>query len=640
MPQLNVSCKASMHIGKKWSASHNRRTYDKGKWNLDGHIAPELSHLNVTLCDEDYKTWFHRTFDAAIDEFNAKNAGKHNDRLIDKEKYCAEQFGKVQECIIQLGDHGTYVEMEDAIGRTAANELHIHFLTEAFKQWQKDNPAFQVFSAIIHMDEIRDGTPHLHLDFMPVAQSKRGLGVKVSMDGALKENGFERKKGHKYAETPYKLWLGVQRERIEALAAEYVNLIPSEHNTGKQHVETWQYRSEQARKECAELQAEHQRMTDEVKDLREEQERIAAEMQPLREAKVSAEEVKVSAKDSLFGGKVTLKKEDFEKIQEQAAAYRVHQSDLADLVAARQKFEKHKAVTEKIMEHNTKRLASDIEEAKNQATMDVRRQLAIYEKQAKERLEIAKRQAEDIRKAAEKELAISKRQRQAADQALIQVQQKSAQLEKERALAKKAQDEAEKAYRRNQDACRLRDEAEEELEQLKEDSQREINHLNFRIRELVGETASLEDKYEKFSEEMERWQIEVEGRHGGEILYIEQQCDAKIEEMKKQLDHTQHELEAAKSKLMTALGFAKESCQAIGMLLNYRNPDYFADNLTYRQESLIEAVRELGVRLFQKLGMSKTADEVERQDGLTKRLEELVDDKTYEKSYGRGGMTL
>lgn len=640
MPQLNVSCKVSMHIGKKWSASHNRRTYDKGKWNLDGHIAPELSHLNVTLCDEDYKTWFHRTFDAAIDEFNAKNAGKHNDRLIDKEKYYAEQFGKVQECIIQLGDHGTYVEMEDAIGRTASNELHIHFLTEAFKQWQKDNPAFQVFSAIIHMDEIRDGTPHLHLDFMPVAQSKRGLGVKVSMDGALKENGFERKKGHKYAETPYKLWLGVQRERIEALAAEYVNLIPSEHNTGKQHVETWQYRSEQARKECAELQAEHQRMTDEVKDLREEQERIAAELQPLREAKVSAEEVQVSAKDSLFGGKVTLKKEDFEKIQEQAAAYRVHQSDLADLVAARQKFEKHKAVTEKIMEHNTKRLASDIEEAKNQATMDVRRQLAIYEKQAKERLEAAKRQAEDIRKAAEKELAISKRQRQAADQALIQVQQKSAQLEKERALAKKAQDEAEKAYRRNQDACRLRDEAEEELEQLKEDSQREINHLNFRIRELVGETASLEDKYEKFSEEMERWQIEVEGRHGGEIAYIEQQCDAKIEEMLKQLDHTQQELETTKSKLMTALGFAKESCQAIGMLLNYRNPDYFADNLTYRQESLIEAVRELGVRLFQKLGMSKTADEVERQDGLTKRLEELVDDKTHEKRYDRGGMTL
>jgi len=640
MPQLNVSCKASMHIGKKWSASHNRRTYDKGKWNLDGHIAPELSHLNVTLCDEDYKTWFHRTFDAAIDEFNAKNAGKHNDRLIDKEKYCAEQFGKVQECIIQLGDHGTYVEMEDAIGRTAANELHIHFLTEAFKQWQKDNPAFRVFSAIIHMDEIRDGTPHLHLDFMPIAQSKRGLGVKVSMDGALKENGFERKKGHKYAETPYKLWLGVQRERIEALAAEYVNLIPSEHNTGKQHVETWQYRSEQARKECAELQAEHQRMTNEVKDLREEQERIAAELQPLREAKVSAEEVKIATKDSLFGGKVTLKKEDFEKLQEQAAAYRVHQSDLADLVAARQKFEKHKAVTEKIMEHNTKRLASDIEEAKNQATMEVRRQLSIYEKQAKERLEIAKRQAGDIWKAADKELAIIKRQRQAADQALIQVQQESAKLEKERALVKKAQEEAEKAYQRNQDACRLRDEAEEQLEQLKEDNQREIDFLNSKVLNLLGEVGRLDDKVQKFPEEMEIQLIQLEAQYCQKEARMEYEHKTQMEEMQKKLDRTQQELETTKSKLMNALGFAKESCQAIGMLLNYKNPDYFADNLTYRQESLLEAVRELGARLFQKIGMSKTADEVERRDGLTKRLEELVDDKTYEKRHDRGGRSL
>lgn len=67
MPQLNVSCKASMHIGKKWSASHNRRTYDKGKWNLDGHIAPELSHSQSVVvrqhrqrCENDHtgaNTW-------------------------------------------------------------------------------------------------------------------------------------------------------------------------------------------------------------------------------------------------------------------------------------------------------------------------------------------------------------------------------------------------------------------------------------------------------------------------------------------------------------------------------------------------------------------------------------------------------
>ncbi len=37
-PHIFISCKASMHIGKKWSAAHNRRDYDKAKWNLNGHI--------------------------------------------------------------------------------------------------------------------------------------------------------------------------------------------------------------------------------------------------------------------------------------------------------------------------------------------------------------------------------------------------------------------------------------------------------------------------------------------------------------------------------------------------------------------------------------------------------------------------
>lgn len=313
MPHINISCKASMHIGKKWSASHNRRTYDKEKWNLDGHIQTDRSVLNVTLCDEDFRVWFHQTFDAAIDEFNAKNERKHSDRLIDKDKFFNEQSEKSQECIIQLGDHQAYMDMVDKIGVTAADETHIRFLTEAFKQWQKDNPAFRVFSAIIHMDETKDGTPHLHLDFMPVAQSKRGLGVKVSMDGALKENGFERKKDHKYAETPYKLWLGVQRKRIETLAAEYVDLIPSEHDTGKQHIETWQYRSNQARKACAEMESEKQRIIDEI--------------EPLRNLKAGIDEIEDTGK-KILPGVVAVKKKDLDTVIEQAKAYTVNRDEI------------------------------------------------------------------------------------------------------------------------------------------------------------------------------------------------------------------------------------------------------------------------------------------------------------------------
>lgn len=640
MPQVNVSCKASMHIGKKWSASHNRRTYDKEKWNLDGHIASDLSHLNVTLCDEDYKTWFHRTFDAAIDEFNAKNEGKHNDRLIDKDKYCTEQFGKVQECIIQLGDHRAFVEMEDAIGTKATNELHVNFLTEAFKQWQKENPAFHVFSAIIHLDEIIDGTPHLHLDFMPVAQSNRGLGVKVSMDGALKENGFDRKKDHKYAETPYKLWLGIQRERIETLASEYVNLIPSEHQTGKKHVETWQYRSKQARKECANLQAEQQRVTAEVKELQEEQERLTAELQPLIEAKASAEEVQVAAKGTLFGGKVTLKKEDFDKIQEQAAAYRVHQADLADLVAARQQFESSKAFTEKKMKFDTDRLASDIKKAKEEATLDVKRQLATYERKAKEELETAQKQAEFIRNEAKQELAKIQQQREDAGRVFVQAEHQRQQLEAERIIARKAREEAEKAYQRNLDACRLRDEAERKLQQAEEAIQQERSALKTKINHLLMENDEMERKIMGFPRELEVQQMELEAQYDYEMSKTEVKYEAKIEEMQKELAQTKKEHEALVKKLTSALAFVKESCQAIGLMVDYNATDYFANSLTYRQESLLESIREFGIALFQNIGMEQIAYETASQNGLSKRLEEQVDNKTYEKTYERDELTL
>ncbi len=40
----------------------------------------------------------------------------------------------------------------------------------------------------MHLDE---ATPHLHIDFVPVAYNmERGPAVKVSMKGALKEQGF------------------------------------------------------------------------------------------------------------------------------------------------------------------------------------------------------------------------------------------------------------------------------------------------------------------------------------------------------------------------------------------------------------------------------------------------------------------
>lgn len=631
-PHVAISCKASMHIGKKWSAAHNRRDYDKAKWNLDGHIQSDRTSLNVTLCDADFKTWFHQQFDAAIDDFNEKNKGKHNDRLIDKEKFFHDNSGKAQECIIQLGDHAAYTEMVDTIGQTAADETHIRFLTDAYKQWKEKNPAFRVFSAIIHMDE---STPHLHLDFVPVAESKRGLSVKISMDGALKNNGFERKKDHKFAETPYKLWLAAQRERTEALAGQYIDLIPSEHETGKKHVETWQYRSEQARNDCAELKSEHKRVSDEVNQLQEEQQKLNEELSVLREAKVTADEVKGTAKPTIFGNKVTIKKDEFELLQQQAAAYRVNKTDMENLAKARKEFEKQKVEELKQLAKRESTLEATMKILKHDAYLQVKQDLETYEKQANTNALSA----------------LKKR---------VEVEQEYEKLREQRAAAEERERQAQEAYRNNLDACKLRDEAERKAKRLQE----EVDELNLKIKVIEDlkrqDSISaqdimvqlLDDKQAIIDKQEQQIKTERKARDNEHTAY-EKRVQELLEQHRKEIDELKEkhnaeisnlksELEKFKIVFKKAATFIKESCQAIGMLIDRKGNEYHIPKISDEQSSLIEVVRDGGSKLLGNWGLKKMSDEIKYNVSLAQDIEERIEEKIEEKqerTQSYGGMT-
>lgn len=65
-------------------------------------------------------------------------------------------------------------------------------LDEYITNFDKRNPNFKVFQKIVHLDE--KGIDHAHLDFIPVStHNKRGLSVKNSFRGALKEMGYTGK---------------------------------------------------------------------------------------------------------------------------------------------------------------------------------------------------------------------------------------------------------------------------------------------------------------------------------------------------------------------------------------------------------------------------------------------------------------
>ena len=325
--KYNIEAKASMHVGKKYSLKHNLREYDANKWNTDGHSQSDRSHLNEKLTHTELRDFFQKTFGAAIDQYNEKNREKHPDRMTSVDDYYNKYKGHAQECIMQMGDHENYMELIKLVGQEKADSIHKQFLTRAYNNWLKDNPSLKVFSATIHMDEIKDGTPHIHIDFLPVAESSRGLTVKVSMDGAMKMLGYDRKTKAKdgendsYKETPYRRWLSQQRERVEILANEYVHLIPSQPFTKRRRQETWQWRAQQKEALVEDVKQLSETKVQAEKDI----EQLRTEYQQYRDLKVDKEDLsqKIKVKAGHFGKNdtVVMDKADFDKIQEQSAAY-------------------------------------------------------------------------------------------------------------------------------------------------------------------------------------------------------------------------------------------------------------------------------------------------------------------------------
>lgn len=245
-----IECKATLHIGKKYSLRHNTRDFDKEKWNTDGHIIESRSNMNEVLVNKNLRDFFEETFADAIEKFNEKNQGKHSDRCTTVSKYFEEQKRKVQESILQVGDADTYKAIVKQFGQQKADEFYKTALENAFEKWQEDNPSLRVFGAYIHLDE---ATPHLHLDWLPVAESSRGLTTKVSLEGALKQIGFARGKSDKYDKTPYKRWLADRRQGYEdfwqqtadeLLEKGTIKVLPSE-PTAVPHRETWEHRETQ-----------------------------------------------------------------------------------------------------------------------------------------------------------------------------------------------------------------------------------------------------------------------------------------------------------------------------------------------------------------------------------------------------------
>ena len=174
---MNMQRTISIMTGKG-SVNHNDRKFTAQ--NVD----KERTKNNVVYCNENIRTVYHKLFDDAVKRYNAKQT--RSDRIIKNYYKKISQESKQEkpftEIIIQIGD-------KDNMGAETENgQLAKKILDDYMKGFQERNPNLYVFSAHLHMDE---ATPHLHIDFVPfTTDSKRGLDTRVSMKGALKQQGF------------------------------------------------------------------------------------------------------------------------------------------------------------------------------------------------------------------------------------------------------------------------------------------------------------------------------------------------------------------------------------------------------------------------------------------------------------------
>ena len=98
------------------------------------------------------------------------------------------------------------------------------------------------------MDE---ATPHLHVDFVPVAtEQSRGLSTRVSMKQALKQQGFE---GLGRKQTEWKAWMEREKEALTEIAQAHEFEIISL-GGGRPHMELPEYRAAAQRLEAVQEQ--------------------------------------------------------------------------------------------------------------------------------------------------------------------------------------------------------------------------------------------------------------------------------------------------------------------------------------------------------------------------------------------------
>lgn len=307
----------SFNQSHKSSLSHNNRDHASGNKDID----PERSHLNVYFVKEDLREVYLEVFQEAVDFYNAKQS--RDDRKIENYYDKIHNDSKTheqRELVVAIGEGKDPGEF-----RNGKREALIKYAEE----FQERNPNLRVYNMVLHDDE---ANPHLHINYVPHFESKRGLSKRVGMDKALQQQGIEGKGTELIGK-----WRTIETGRIEVLAKEHIPGFERA-NVGshkymkvpefKEYAETLNMARRELENQKVELEHLEYAKTTEKGKLSELEQQVSVKSVELEKRKAELESINqqitkvetplkeinsIDFKEKMFGN-VQLKKEDFDKV--------------------------------------------------------------------------------------------------------------------------------------------------------------------------------------------------------------------------------------------------------------------------------------------------------------------------------------
>lgn len=168
------------------SIRHNNRDFSAE------NIHKELSENNIVFKSEPLEAAYEKCFGEACLENNKFQ--KRADRKLSPTDYLKKiEKGKAgetspkpfYESVIQIGNKTNMSLHERSHSKSVKKAKEA--LSEIVENWEKENPNLYLFNATLHLDET---TPHLHLDWIPVASGyKTGMPKRNSLERALAQQG-------------------------------------------------------------------------------------------------------------------------------------------------------------------------------------------------------------------------------------------------------------------------------------------------------------------------------------------------------------------------------------------------------------------------------------------------------------------